>query len=133
MSSNQASFERLIAIGLALSAEKDTNRLMERILLEAKDMGNADGGTLYIRSKDDVLIFEIVRTDSLGIAQGGTTGVDVTLGPVLMYDSDRKPNHKNIVSYVAFTGETINIDDAYDSDTFDSKTDRILLILKRTF
>ena len=71
MSSNQASFERLIAIGLALSAEKDTNRLMERILLEAKDMGNADGGTLYIRTKDDVLLFEIVRTDSLGIAQGG--------------------------------------------------------------
>jgi len=119
MSSNQASFERLIAIGLALSAEKDTNRLMERILLEAKDMGNADGGTLYIRTKDDVLQFEIVRTDSLGIAQGGTTGVDVTLGPVLMYDSDHQPNHKNIVSYAAFTGETINIEDAYDSDKFD--------------
>lgn len=119
MSSNQASFERLIAIGIALSAEKDTNRLMERILLEAKDMGNADGGTLYIRTKDDILQFEIVRTDSLGIAQGGTTGVEVTLGPVMMYDSNQQPNHKNIVSYAAFTGKTINIEDAYDSDKFD--------------
>ncbi len=119
MPSDQASFERLIAIGIALSAEKDTNRLMERILLEAKDMGNADGGTLYIRTREDELKFEIVRTDSLGIAQGGTTGVDVTLDPVLMYDANHQPNKKNIVSYAAITGDTINIDNAYDSDKFD--------------
>lgn len=119
MSSDLASFERLIEIGIALSAEKDTNRLMERILLEAKDIGNADGGTLYIRSKDDELIFEIVRTDSLGISQGGTTGNEVTLGPVNMYGPDREPNINNIVSYAAITGETIIIDDAYDSDKFD--------------
>ena len=66
-----SSFRRLIDIGLALSAERDINRLMERILLEAKDIGNADGGTLYIRTDEDTLKFEIMRTDSLGIAQGG--------------------------------------------------------------
>ena len=38
MVSDQVSFKRLIDIGIALSAEKDSNRLMERILLEAKDM-----------------------------------------------------------------------------------------------
>ena len=36
-------FQRLIEVGIALSAEHDTNRLMERILLEAKDSCNADG------------------------------------------------------------------------------------------
>ncbi len=46
MSSDQTSFRRLIDIGIALSAEKDTNKLMETILLEAKDIGSADGGTL---------------------------------------------------------------------------------------
>ncbi len=119
MSSDQASFKRLIDIGIALSAEKDTNSLMERILLEAKDMGNADGGTLYIRTKNDELKFEIVRTDSLGIAQGGTTGVEVTLGLVNMYSDDNKPNNHNIVTYCALAGETINIADAYNSDDFD--------------
>lgn len=119
MSSEKASFERLIEIGIALSAEKDTNTLMEKILLEAKDMGNADGGTLYIRTKDDQLKFEIVRTDSLGIAQGGTTGIDVTLPAVRMFDDSQQPNKNNIVSYSALTGETINIADAYDSDQFD--------------
>ncbi len=119
MSSDQASFVRLIEIGIALSAEKDTNTLMERILLEAKAMGNADGGTLYIRTRDDELKFEIVRTDSLGIAQGGTTGVEVTLPPVKMFDDNRQPNTKNIVSYSAMTGETVSINDAYDSTEFD--------------
>ena len=119
MSSEQASFKRLIDIGIALSAEKDTNRLMERILLEAKDMGNADGGTLYIRTKNDELKFEIVRTDSLDIAQGGTTGIEVTLPPVAMYDENNQPNNQNNVTYSALTGKTINIADAYDSDEFD--------------
>ena len=48
-------FQRLIEIGIALSAERDTNRLMERILLEAKDLCKADGGTLFLRTQDDAL------------------------------------------------------------------------------
>ena len=71
MSSDLALFRRLIDIGIALSVEKDTNKLMEIILLEAKDISNADGGTLYIRTKDDTLEFEIMHTDSLDVVQGG--------------------------------------------------------------
>ncbi len=119
MASDQASFERLIDIGIALSAEKDTDKLMETILLEAKDIGNADGGTLYIRTKDDELKFEIVRTDSLGIAQGGTSGEEATAPPVSMYLDDGTPNEKNVASYSAITGTTVNIEDAYNSDEFD--------------
>ncbi|MFT5482744.1 MAG: HD-GYP domain-containing protein (c-di-GMP phosphodiesterase class II) [Halieaceae bacterium] len=119
MSTDQTSFKRLIDIGIALSAEKDTNSLMERILLEAKDIGNADGGTLYLRTKDDKLKFEIVRTDSLSIAAGGTTGVEVTMGLVPMYDENKHPNKSNVASYSALTGKTINIEDAYNSDKFD--------------
>ena len=119
MASDQVSFKRLIDIGIALSAEKDSNRLMELILLEAKDIGNADGGTLYIRTKNDQLEFEIVRTDSLNIAAGGTTGVEVTLPPVEMFGTNSEPNLNAIVSYAANTGETINIADAYATDEFD--------------
>ena len=115
----QASFRRLIDIGIALSAERDTDRLLERILLEAKDMGNADGGTLYIRTKEDTLQFAIMRTDSLGIARGGTTGEAITLPEVAMFGEQGAPNEKNVASYSAITGETINIEDAYDSDKFD--------------
>ena len=62
MASDQVSFKRLIDIGIALSAEKNSDRLMERILFEAKDMGKADGGTLYIRTDDDQLKFAILKT-----------------------------------------------------------------------
>lgn len=119
MASDQASFRRLIDIGIALSAEKDTNKLMETILLEAKDIGNADGGTLYIRTKEDQLKFEILRNDSLGIAQGGTTGQEIDLPPQNMFDDDGSPNIKQIVSNAAISGKTLNIADAYDSTDFD--------------
>ena len=123
MANDQASFKRLIDIGIALSADKNPQRLMETILLEAKDIADADAGTLYIRTKDDQLKFVILRTDSLNLAQGGTTGAAITLLPVQMYGVDeqgvREPNYKNIVSRVALTGESINIADAYDANEFD--------------
>lgn len=119
MASEQLSFKRLIDIGIALSAEKDSDRLMEMILLEAKDIGGADGGTLYIRNREDQLEFTIVRTDSLGIARGGTTGVDPGLPAVSMFLPDGKPNLKTLVSYAANTGEALNLEDAYATADFD--------------
>jgi|TARA_B100000315_G_scaffold213930_1_gene212138 HD-GYP domain-containing protein (c-di-GMP phosphodiesterase class II) len=116
-----SSLEKLIQIGLALSAEKDTDSLMERILLEAKDMGNADGGTLYIRTDDDTLKFQIVRTDSLDFKMGGTSGNEITedkFPPQQMY-IDGEPNHKGVVSLAALTGETVRIDDAYETEEYD--------------
>src|SRR6266496_5174039 len=42
----EAAYPRLIELGIALSAEHNHNRLLEKILLGAKEMTNADGGTL---------------------------------------------------------------------------------------
>ena len=118
--SEASSFQRLIEIGIALSAEQDTDRLMERILLEAKDLTNADGGTLYLKTKDDSLKFEIMRTDSLKIAMGGTTGKEITFPPVRLIDPETgEENRANVASSAALTGESINIPDAYDSKDFD--------------
>ena len=36
-----------------------------------------------------------------------------------MYEEDGTPNKKQIVSYAALYGETLNIPDAYDSREFD--------------
>ena len=113
-------FERLIQIGIALSAERDINRLMETILLEAKGLCNADGGTLYIRTDEDSLKFEIMRTDSLDIAMGGTTGKDINFPPVQMYDLETsEPNVRQVASAAALTGKSINIVDAYEADDYD--------------
>jgi len=115
-----SSFERLIEIGIALSAEQDTDRLMETILLEAKDLSNADGGTLYLKTEENTLKFEIMRTDSLKIAMGGTTGKEINFPPVQLFDPETgEENKANVASSAALTGQSINIQDAYDSKDYD--------------
>ena len=59
--------EQLNAIGASLSAERDINRLLESILVAAKTITRADGGTLYRVADDRTLRFEIVRTTSLAV------------------------------------------------------------------
>jgi HD-GYP domain-containing protein (c-di-GMP phosphodiesterase class II) len=112
--------ELLLRVGVALSAETDTNRLLETILLEAKELTRADGGTLYIRQDEDNLHFAIMRTDSLGIAIGGTTGRPPTLPPIPLRDPETgAPNHRHIASYAALRKQSINIPNAYDTTSFD--------------
>lgn len=116
----ESRFKRLIDIGIALSAESDYNRLLENILVEAKDFCNADGGTLYLMNEDGKsLSFAIMRNDSLNIAMGGTTGKVIPFPPVQLFDADGLPNQNNVASLVALTGQTINIPDAYESKDFD--------------
>jgi HD-GYP domain-containing protein (c-di-GMP phosphodiesterase class II) len=113
------SYRRLIDIGIALSAERDHDRLMERILLEAKDLCNADGGTLYLRDEED-LRFAIMRTDSLDIAMGGTTGKGIPFPPLRLHDPKTgEANHANVATHVALSGETVNVNDAYETERFD--------------
>jgi CheY-like chemotaxis protein len=109
----------VIPIGLALAAEKDFNRLLERILTEARKLCNADGGTLYLRD-GDLLTFGIVQNQSLGTALGGTTGQPVPFASLRLYDAaTRAPNHGYVVTHAALTGETVNIHDAYQAEGFD--------------
>jgi len=113
-------YQRLIDLGIALSAERNHNRLMEMILLGAKELTCADGGTLYLCDEAKTeLRFEIMRNDSLGIAMGGTTGQTIPFPPVQLYGADGQPNHKNVSAYAAVTASTVNIADAYDAEKFD--------------
>src|SRR5690606_14712197 len=66
-----ARLEELNSIGVSLSKEKDITRLLEKILIAAKTITNADGGTLYRINDEGDCQFEIMRTDSLAIAMGG--------------------------------------------------------------
>ncbi|MFC4160919.1 GAF and HD-GYP domain-containing protein [Chitinimonas lacunae] len=110
--------EMLNAIGVALSAERDINRLVELILLAAKNLANADAGTLYL-VQDGKLNFEIVRTQSLGISLGGSTGKKPPFPPIALHHPDGTPNTSTVVACAALMGETINIPDAYQVVGFD--------------
>lgn len=106
-------------IGVALSVEKDINKLLEMIVDEARALCNADAGTLYIVDDDKkYLRFEILQNDTIKTRIGGTSGVKSTLPNVPLY-KDGKPNHFNVSSHVAITGEAVNIPDVYEAEGFD--------------
>jgi HD-GYP domain-containing protein (c-di-GMP phosphodiesterase class II) len=105
-------------IGIALSREKDIDRLLEAILVAAKQITNADGGTLY-RKYGEELRFEIILNDSLGIAMGGTTGKAIPYPPIKLYDDDGRPNNSMVVAYSVLHDQTVNIADAYTEQGFD--------------
>ncbi len=111
--------ERLNSIGVALSAEHDNKRLLEIILLGAKELTNADGGTLYLVTEDNKLKFEIVRTLSLNIAMGGTTGKEITFSPLPIYLDNGVPNTNMVAAYSVVNDKTVNIADAYLTEGFD--------------
>src|SRR5688572_6713415 len=112
--------ERLHRVGLALGSEKNRDRLVERILIEAKELCRADGGTLYLRTDDDELKFAIMLNDSLRIHLDGTTNQAIGLPLVPMFDrSTGQPNEKNVASHCALLKDSVNIPDAYHAESFD--------------
>ena len=112
--------ERLTEIGLALSGETRLERLLEMIVDEARVLTRADAGTLYIVDREGrKLEFSILQNDTMQVRMGGTSGNEITLPPVPLYNSGKVPNKSNVSSYCALTGETINIADVYEAEGFD--------------
>jgi HD-GYP domain-containing protein (c-di-GMP phosphodiesterase class II) len=111
--------EELNSIGVSLSKEKDIHRLLEKILVAAKTITNADGGTLYRINDEGNCQFEIMRTDSLNIAMGGTTGVAIPFYPIHLIGREGLPNNSMVVAYAVLHDSTVNIPDAYAAEGFD--------------
>jgi HD-GYP domain-containing protein (c-di-GMP phosphodiesterase class II) len=112
--------EQLNSIGTALSKERDITRLLESILIAAKTITHADGGTLYrVTGDQQALRFEILRTDSLQIAMGGTSGKEINFPNLPLYDAQGKPNDSLVAAYATIHNQTVNIADAYTEANFD--------------
>lgn len=115
--------EHFIEIGIALSTEKNHEVLLEKILLTAIELANADGGTIYSNTSEQTLKFETIINQSLNLHLGGTTANKITFPDIAIYN-DSKPNDKAMVSLAAATGEIINIADAYQANHFDTSAAR---------
>jgi HD-GYP domain-containing protein (c-di-GMP phosphodiesterase class II) len=112
-----ARIQELVKIGMALSAEKNLDRLLEMIVSEARRFTNADGGTLYIKNDRNELEFMIVQNDSLGIKMGGAgqqSRIDWPAVPLCREGG--ADNHRNVSAHCALIGRPVNIDDVYGAD-----------------
>jgi HD-GYP domain-containing protein (c-di-GMP phosphodiesterase class II) len=122
----------LNAIGAALSAEHDTEKLLEMILTKSREITRSDAGSLYLveevplQEEDAKALPEraepppefagaklvVSRKEKarkmlrFKLAQNDT--IAVTFREVVMEISDR-----SVAGYVAKTGESINLEDAY--------------------
>ncbi len=117
--------KRLAQIGVALSAEKDIDRLLEKILTEVRIITRADGGTLYLMSDDgSELEFAFVQNESLALNMNAAEG-EMTWPPVPLTHPDGSPNHANVSAYVAITGRPVNISDVYATQNFNCEGPRL--------
>lgn len=110
--------EVLTNIGVALSSDHNIDHLLELILHSAKELLNADGGTIY-RVKENDVVFEILMNDSLHVSMGGAMEKKITFPPIKLYDENGTPNNSMVVAYSVLHDKTINIHDAYAEQGFD--------------
>jgi HD-GYP domain-containing protein (c-di-GMP phosphodiesterase class II) len=89
-------------IGIALSTERDHSVLLTKILSKARELSRADAGSLYLL--DDLGGGRVLRWK---LAQNDSVDVD--------FEERVLPITKeSLAGYVAMTGETLVIDDAYN-------------------
>lgn len=104
--------QKLTKVGVALSAVRSLPVLLEMILDEARELTNADGGTLYLVEGDppESIRYHILQNATMNTRMGGTSGKAVPF-PNLPLVVDGKHNYANVSAYTANTGKTINVPD----------------------
>jgi HD-GYP domain-containing protein (c-di-GMP phosphodiesterase class II) len=110
---------QLIDVGLSLSAEKDSALLLEKILLTAKELAHADGGTIYTLKDDKFLQMDIVRNDTLNISTGGSSTQKTSFPPLPLYLDNGEPNYANVVTCALHDDVIIDIKDRNKDTQFD--------------
>lgn len=96
--------------GIALSKEKDRNKLFDMILDTGMAIANCDAGTLYVE-KDNKLYFRVMKTISQNVDKG-KNGEIIDLPPVEMRE-------ENICAHTLIHKKILNIEDVYNSTEFD--------------
>lgn len=99
----------VIPIGVALSSERDFNRLLENMLVEAMQFCQADCGALFLR-EDKMLRPVMLRIRSQQRFLGGTSEVPIPIAPLPLTDAATgSPNERYPATRVVNCGELVNI------------------------
>ncbi len=93
----------LLQVGIALSAERDNDKLLDYILRQVRHIARADAGTLYLLERDAAngeqkLRFKITQNDS---------------NPQDYSEFVMPLSKKTVSGYVASTGTVLNLEDVY--------------------
>jgi HD-GYP domain-containing protein (c-di-GMP phosphodiesterase class II) len=106
MTSEIKKLRDIISLDSELNKIQDVDILLERILLEARRVVNADAGSIYVKRGEELIIT---------YAQNDTKQKELPPGEKLIYNIFTVPiNEKTISGYSAATGKAVNVEDVYD-------------------
>lgn len=103
-------FERVLKLGIALTVEKDSNKLLDSIVESGMEITRCDASTLYLYEKG-ALNFRIMKTLSQNVSRGAS-GEHIDMPPVEFKE-------ENVCAYTAIHRQVVNIADVYHSSAFD--------------
>ena len=98
----QHDLEELTRIGVLLSSEKDTNKLLELILTKSREITGCDAGSLYLVQEfngERRLLFKMAQNDSI---------------PLHLKEFPMPLTTQSLAGYAVLTGEPLLIDNAYE-------------------
>jgi len=104
---DETTLSKLLSIIEQLGHIKDLDALLDRVLLEARKLTNADAGSIFLVDSADHtrLIFSYIHNDTLF-----TSPINKHI-----YSSQTLPiNNQSIAGHVALTGEPVTLNDVYD-------------------
>ncbi|HSX69704.1 MAG TPA: GAF domain-containing protein, partial [Pseudomonas sp.] len=99
--SKDGDLQKLVDVGLALSAEKDLERLLSKILTEGRRLSNSDAASLFLvdnKGEQPQLLFKLTQNASI---------------PTRFQEQRMPLTEASIAGYVALTSTELNIADAY--------------------
>ncbi len=96
--------DRLLSIGVALSAERNISKLHELIVREARQLTRADSGSLFLLEQNEGADTAL----RFAVAQSGPDDAGTHLGAVLPL------TRGSLSGYVALSGDVLRIPDAYE-------------------
>lgn len=102
--------KKILQIGVLLSAERDLNRLLERILECVMELTHCDAGTLYLLEENN-LWFRIMRNNTLKTCSG-TNGEVPDLPPVPL-------DRRSVCALAVLDNKSIRIEDVKHCREYD--------------
>ncbi|HEV7920805.1 MAG TPA: GAF domain-containing protein, partial [Thermoanaerobaculia bacterium] len=103
LSDRTRELQEVSEVGIALSTVRDHSVLLTMILSKARELSRADAGSLYLLDErengDQVLRWKLAQNDSIDVDFFEEKILPIT--------------RRSLAGYVAMTGETLVIDDAY--------------------
>lgn len=104
---NQRGVSALLKATSCLAQSLDLEKTLRAVMNEARDLMKADRSTLFLLDRETNELWSKIATS------GGNKLVEI-----------RIPANRGIAGYVASTGQTLNIPNAYEDPRFDPTTDR---------